>query len=278
MKARETPLVVAGAGGRLGRALGRIWAGRDDIVWQSRSKIDRPGAVALDPIAEPGRLRDLLGGAGAFLCLWSTTPSGGGDPALNAVLARRAFTAVREAGCPRAVFISSSAVYGPGDEPFAENAQIDPPSVYGRSKHEAEKVIEAAAKDGCAWTILRLANVAGADSLPLFGQGPVTLDRLPAGHAPVRSYATPALLARVIDMTLADDQSPPCRILNVAYPDSQSMDALLAAAGRDWNWRPAPPNVQARLTLDVSRLSAELPGLRPAGAARIVAEARAAFA
>jgi nucleoside-diphosphate-sugar epimerase len=189
--------------------------------------------------------------------------------ALNTDLALAAVAAARQAGIGRILIASSQAVYGPAQPLVSEATPCQPVSPYGRAKLQMEQALAGA--EGV--TLLRLGNVAGADSLLLTAsrQAPV-LDRFADGQSPRRSYIGPVTLARVLNRLLdpALDLPP---VLNVASPGLVAMNDLLLAARQPFTWTEAPPSALPRLELDVSRLAALVP-LDPARAGVLVDEAR----
>jgi UDP-glucose 4-epimerase len=64
---------------------------------------------------------------------------------------------------PWLVFASSREVYGrPSQLPVTESCERSPVNVYGRSKLEAERIIEASRHEGLRAAVLRLSNVYGS--------------------------------------------------------------------------------------------------------------------
>lgn len=64
---------------------------------------------------------------------------------------------------PWFIFASSREVYGQPDRlPATEDAQLDPVNIYGRSKVEGERLVEAARDTGIRTAIVRLSNVYGS--------------------------------------------------------------------------------------------------------------------
>lgn len=267
---RAVPLIVTGAGGRIGRLvrLGGVDPGRLAPVWVRRG----PGGdgpvwdmVTDGPPALPA--------GGIVLHLAAVLP-GRGALGQNAEMARALVKADRAAGFSRVVLMSSVAVYAPEDGPIPETRAPAPPSAYGRAKLEVERIL--AAGFGPRLTILRLANLAGADAL-LGGAGrggPVILDPVAGqNEGPVRSYIGPMTLLRALDSllgALADGRELPA-VLNLAQPGALGMASLLDAAGRDWRFGPPRGETVARVEVDVARLMAISP-LPPADPRAILSE------
>lgn len=113
-----------------------------------------PAADALVHCAlvhEPGKFR---GGEG---------DDPGGFRALNVDGSRRLFLAARDAGCRRAVFLSSRAVYGDhrSGETLRETDRPDPDSLYGAVKLAGEEALAALCNDGFQGAVLRATGVYG---------------------------------------------------------------------------------------------------------------------
>jgi hypothetical protein len=202
---------------------------------------------------------------------------------------------VREYGLGPILMCSSAAVYGAAPQPCHEEGPLEGTSIYGRAKiwMEEEMWWPLTAKGPLRICALRIGNVAGADAL--FGAmaaGPVTLDRFPDGSAPRRAYVGPLTLARAMLALLAAPGVPGIAspstgdqaigdtgrgwpAVNLAQPGAIAMDAILAAAGHPFSWRPAPPDALPALEMDLSRLLA-LVSLPTATPESLVAEARLA--
>jgi nucleoside-diphosphate-sugar epimerase len=173
----------------------------------------------------------------------------------------------------RVLLCSSAAVYGHGDGTWRETAAPDPVSPYGKAKLAMEQLATGLRPD-IRLTILRIGNVAGADAI-LGGWRPgFTLDVLPDGRTPRRSYVGPGAFAAILDQLVACWDLPD--LINFALPADVEMGDLLDHAGMDWTARAAAPDSIARVCLDVTRLQDVLGGrLAPATAAAIVADFRA---
>lgn len=267
---RAVPLIVTGAGGRIGRLvrLGGVDPGRLAPVWVRRG----PGGdgPAWDMVTDGP---PALPAGGIVLHLAAVLP-GRGDLGQNAEMARALVKADRAAGFSRVVLMSSVAVYAPEAGPIPETRVPAPPSAYGHAKLEVEQILAAGL--GPRLTILRLANLAGADAL-LGGAGrggPVILDPVAGqNEGPVRSYIGPKTLLRALDRllgALADGRELPA-IVNLAQPGALGMASLLNAAGRDWRFGPPRGETVARVEVDVARLMAISP-LPPADPRAILSE------
>lgn len=226
-------VVVLGAAGRLGRLLRRVFP--HDAVWLTRQDVD---------IEDGAALRAAVRGAEAVLCLAGIT-RGHTDPmALNADLALQTLDAARDAGAGRVFLFSSAAVYGRVEGCVTEQGDTAPLDPYGIAKRQMEHNAAEHAHSHC---ILRLGNVAGADSI-LGGWRPgFQLDAFADGTTPRRSYIGPVRLAQVLADLCSRPDVPP--LINVAAPGTVQMGALLDAAGLPWDPRPADRNTIAEVHL-----------------------------
>jgi hypothetical protein len=249
----ERPIVVTGAGGRLGRLLRRVW-GEEAALWLTRADWDI--GRDLPPALPPG---------GVVLDLAGVTR---GAVEANAAIAAEV-AAMARARDARLIHVSSAAVYPGGPGLMSEDRRPDPPSPYGAAKLAAESAVRAAHPQPA---ILRLGNVAGADAVLGGGARPRLLDPVegqPGG--PVRSYIGPILLAQSLRRRCA---LPLPALLNLAQPHEVAMAGLMTAAGLDWRFGPARGGTLARVVLDTARAEALLP-LPPATPSGLVAEWRA---
>ena len=257
------PLVITGAGGRLGRLLRCLWPEALDRrlapVWFARNS-QIPGVFAWDMGREPapelprGAVILHLAGSVATLAEYRASVV--------------AICAAADAGGARHLFVASSAaVYRPQVQDNREDTPPDPPNAYGLAKLDAEQAARAAigqaTPSGTGLTLLRIGNIAGADAL-LGGNAPgrrVVLDPVPGQNGPERSYIAPTVLAGVFSQLagLAVAAAALPLILNVAQPGRIAMGDLLDAAGRDWGFGPPSDTVLPRLTLNTDRLAALLP-------------------
>ena len=261
-------LVVTGARGRVGALLRAAWDLSDGAgpppLWLSRGA---PGAAGL---AHGGKAARWDGAAltaaargGVLLALAGVAGPGGGN--VQAALAQR--EAARAAGMARMLAVSSLAVYGAVEE-AGEDAPLAPAGAYGADKAAMEAALAEGAEPPV--TVLRLANVVGADSLaPALAAGSATLDRMD-GAGPVRSWIGAAALLDAA-RALAAMAAPPA-LLNLGQAPPLAMGALLEAAGCDVDWREGPSGAAPLATMDLSRLMATPAATPRADAARLVAE------
>ncbi len=231
-------VVVLGGNGKLGRLLAHVFP--RPVTWLTRKDVD---------IRNGNSLRDALTGADAVLCLAGVTHGRPEPMEANVDLARNTLDAARDVGAGRVFLFSSAAVYGHLSGALSEDGPTAPLSPYGKSKLVMEKMAVGHAHPN---TVLRLGNVAGADAI-LGGWKPgFTLDTLADGSTPRRSYIGPVRLAGVLADLCAVHGLP--ALMNVAAPGSVEMGALLEAAQKDWQPRPAQAETIAQVTLDTSRL------------------------
>jgi nucleoside-diphosphate-sugar epimerase len=265
-------LLVTGAAGRVGRALRAVWgenlAGSMPILWQSRSLEGAAGLcwdIGQNP--PPSLPTGLI-----VLHLAGKTSGTPEVLAQNATATEAVCAATLVARGAHVFVMSSAAVYAPGPLPLSEDVAPAPVSPYGVAKLAAERVAAAVlAGSGTGLTILRLANLAGADAL-LGNAAPgkmVTLDPI-AGQAggPERSYIGPRVLAQVLATLIlrmaAGGVLPD--VINLAQQPPVSMAALLQARGQDWVFGLPRSDAVARVVLDTGRLAGltDLPQTSPA--------------
>ena len=255
-------LLVLGASGAVGRLVTAAWrADRVDLRCQSRAQIDTPGWSCFDPLGAPDRLEDAMRAADVALNLAGPVPRAGKsvDLSLHTTLAIATLNAAQRTGLRHVFLASSAAVYGARGGLHRETDRPDPGADYGVAKQAMEAAIGdwvAATHGPPKTTILRIGNIVGADQL--LGRPdhePTLLDRFPDGASPRRSYIGPITLARVLAELVtksAECDLPP--VLNIAAPGSVEMSALLSAAGRAFDTRPAPTSAIPDVTLDTGLL------------------------
>lgn len=263
--------VFLGASGRIGQLLRAVWRDNADLCmdWQFRTaKTNTENAFIWPHLAELDPLlthATAVGGLdGLFVFLGASRAGDKTDAAqmaLNVSLVDQALKAAAAAQIPRVIIASSSAVYGGGHGvPFQESDALDPVNAYGKAKQEMETLCRLrAAEFGIEVCVLRIGNVAGADALLgaaadwRTGDAPRQLDIYPDGDGPRRSYIGPSRLAQVL-RSLALRVEPLAQVVNVAAPRPVSMNALLDAAGIDWEPRYVPASPLQDIVLDCSRL------------------------
>lgn len=260
-------ILLTGASGRVGRMVYHHWPDMaPDLALTPQYRRNAPvGALLWNPLDGPGGLVDHIAQTGrrprAIIALAGVIPGPGRDLSLNRTIAEATLAAAHDAGVPRVLLASSSAVYGAGcGTPFVEDAPCAPVNAYGTAKRDMEATCgpwRARGLDICA---LRIGNVAGADALLLnvawAGAGEAAVvDRFADGGGPVRSYIGPATLAAVL-ATLCRHAGPLPHVLNIAAPAPVAMTALAEAAGAPYQMRPAPPGAHQHITLDCRCLEA----------------------
>lgn len=271
------PLVVTGAGGRVGRLLRAAWAEAPpeglQVIWSMRHGGDLPWTIGAGP-APP------LPRGAVVLHLAGTTRGEGVNEAASRALAVCA--AAHTCGARHVFVASTAAVYDPGPQPLPETSAPDPRSPYGMAKLQMERAVADRSRtraDAPPVTILRIGNVMGADALSAaIGRGGVvTLDPV-EGRAggPERSCIGPAALFGVVTAlarrAVRGEALPP--VLNVAQEPPLAMADLLTAAGSAWRWGADNPAVVPRVALDTGLLQI-LVRMMPATAAGLISEWRA---
>jgi len=253
-------VLVTGGSGRVGRALQAIWRAKPlanlKIISQARQSVPS-GGLQWDigqnppPLLPNGLI--VLHLAGKI----SGTPE---ELAQNAVATKAVCLAALEARARHVFIMSTAAVYAPGPLPIDEATPPAPQSPYGLSKLTAEQVAVRLLQRRV--TILRLANLAGADALLGPARDEVMLDPIegqPGG--PERSYIGPRVLAQTLaglmQMTVNGATLPP--ILNLAQQPPVAMADLLQAHGVKWRFGPPRAGAVARVVLNTDRLAAIVP-------------------
>ena len=171
-----------------------------------------------------------------------------------------AYRLAKSLGAIRFVQASSYAVYEPGTA-WPDEAAPRTYIGYGGAKRRTEDWLLA--QDDLPLTILRLANVAGADSLQLSQSDELSIDQWPDGSDPVRSYVSPIVLAdclRQIANEPGAERWPP--VLNFATAHNISMADLAAEAGAAINRRSARADARQFASCDCSKARRVFAGLR----------------
>lgn len=270
---RRGKIIVLGATGKLGRMVCRLWPSRGELVTIARKEgladiTWKPGDDVPAVMASETR---------AILALWGATSGVLSD---NARLAEAALDLAVVVGARQVVHMSSAAVYGVADRALHEADALQPVGPYGVAKRDMEDAIAVWHRrngEAVRSIVLRLGNVAGADSLgqSLRRRPSVALDRFADGTGPQRSYIGPVDLVRVFKFLTKDIAISGA--YNVAAPQVTAMADIVTAAGMDVRWTSAPPGAVQSIVLDTSKLGRLLPDLRIASSpAELVAQARAA--
>ena len=253
-------VLVTGGSGRVGRALQAIWRANPltnlRIIWQARQSVSS-GCLQWDIGQNPP---PLLPNGLIVLHLAGKTSGTPEALAQNAVATEAVCMAALEARARHVFIMSTAAVYAPGPLPLDEATTPAPQSPYGLSKLTAEQVAVRLMQRRV--TILRLANLAGADALLGTARDEVMLDPIkgqPGG--PERSYIGPRVLAQVLaglmQMAVNGATLPP--ILNLAQQPPVAMADLLQAHGVKWRFGPPRAGAVARVVLNTDRLAAVVP-------------------
>lgn len=271
--------LLLGAQGKAGRALRQAWIDTPPHAFEIVPVARHPQHEAVLPWTGQGT-RPVPGDVRAIIAMWGVTHGTPAELKANSSLAIKALNLAEQIGAATVLHCSSAAVYGHRAEPMTEDMALVPASDYAQSKVDMEQAIAAwhRAHPGVPVksVILRIGNVAGADSLFLnLARGKaITLDRFGDGQGPRRSYVSMQDMARMVEALLRD----PSRdgIFNIAAPDPTDMAAIADAAGAEVAWRPAPDGANPVLHLDTTRLARVLPPDPAWGdAAHLVRAARA---
>ncbi|PIE14069.1 MAG: NAD-dependent epimerase [Rhodobacterales bacterium] len=270
-KQQKPAVLVLGRNGKLGRLLSRIWDAHPPegrlVHWQARKNFNGVGLVWQPGDPVPTDLPEI----GAIVALWGITPGPGRDVAENRTLALAAMELGAALNADRVLHCSSAAVYDPAPYPLPESAAQGAASgaagaeqrgnAYGRAKLDMEAVVaEWAAEhpEGPAQCAMRIANVAGADSLfaAISGGDTITLDRFADGTGPRRSYLSPRGLAVAIEALLNCPRAALPAVVNIAAAGAMAMEDIARAFGCHIEWRDAPASAVPLVELDVTRLTA----------------------
>lgn len=256
-------VLVLGAGGRVGRLLAAFWHARPPVavkpIFQTSGVIPKEMGTSFVHWRADGDVSDLPR-ARTVVMLWGVTPGSRQKMDRNIELGLRALEIATRIGAQRLLVASSSAVYtGAGSGPHAEGDALPAPgNTYSAAKLEMERAIRERQKagHGPAVSILRLANVIGADSL--FGNlqpgGEVILDRFASGGGPLRSYLTVDDLAYVLEVLASCPQATLPPVVNVAGSHALAMANLVEQAEGRVVWRAAPHTAQERVEMDATLL------------------------
>ena len=268
-------VLLLGANGKLGRMLRFQWSSSGpDII-----PIVRKPLPTGERVWAPGDDTAELPRVDAVLALWGRTSGTEVELTENVSLGVSAMELGMALGAGHVIHCSSAAVYKPGATPRTE-AQTDPQNLYGKSKLAMEQAVSAfqSLNGGPKASILRIGNVAGADSLfvNLARRKVIELDTFADGSGPQRSYIAPRDLAHVIEMVLQHPPEEGLRVMNVAAPRVTAMADIVKATGTALHRKAADAAAAPMVALDVTQQQAlaVLPD-SAADAAYLVTEARA---
>jgi nucleoside-diphosphate-sugar epimerase len=272
-------ILMLGASGKVGRLMRAHWPGSGlRAIWQGRRLGAAPGWTAWQP-GQP------LPAAPVVALLAGVTAGPPEALAENTRIGLAVAQAALQAGARHVLLFSTMAIYGrTPDGDATEAAAPDGPNAYGLSKLAMEQAMaKALAGSGTGLTALRIGNVAGADLLgDRVARGlAITLDRFADGQGPLRSYAGPGLLVRVVRglASAVLDGRPLPAVLNVAGQRPVAMADLMQAAGLPFVWTEAGPNAIQRIAMDCRALAALVPPVADAEtAAGVAAEWKAGTA
>ena len=199
------------------------------------------------------------------------------DAAINVGGTANLLEAVRTAGSPRVVFVSTGgAIYGEGAGkalPLGENAPIEPFSAYGQSKFAAEGYVALYERlYGLSGVSLRLGNVYGPRQDPLGEAGVIAIfcGKLRAGERPTvfgdgtqtRDYIYVGDVVAAALAAAESEASGPINIGSGIETDVLELARALAEIDGAENFDPefAPPRAGEvqRISLDASRAEREL--------------------
>ena len=169
---------ISGGAGFLGLHLARRLLGDGgavrilDVVPLDDAELERSVEELRGDVRDPGAARKLVEGADVLVHAAAALPIRGSRDEINAVnVGGTAITlaAASEAGVSRAIFISSTAVYGvPKVHPIHEDALLVGVGPYGESKIEAERVCLEFADRGLEVVIVRPKTFIGPERLGVF--------------------------------------------------------------------------------------------------------------
>jgi len=199
------------------------------------------------------------------------------DAAINVGGTANLLEAMRGAGSPRLVFVSTGgAIYGEGEGkqlPLDESAPIEPFSAYGQSKFAAEGYLALYERlYDLSGVSLRLGNVYGPRQDPLGEAGVIAIfcGRLQAGERPTvfgdgtqtRDYIYVGDVVAAALAAAASAFNGPINIGSGIETDVLELARQLAEIARSESFEPefAPPRAGEvqRISLDASRAASEL--------------------
>ncbi|MDX2024822.1 NAD(P)-dependent oxidoreductase [Microcella sp.] len=262
----ERPVLVTGAGGRLGQALLRLAAAGPMSIVPMAGPRASSGVRALD-VADADAVQTAVGEIRPRAIIHLAALVGAAcaaDPeraaAVNVRGTAHIAAAAREHGAERIVFLSTAAVYGDQrPRPVTEDDPVSLAGAYATTKLEAEQLL---AESGVASTSLRVFNIYGpgmrdslVNRLLSGGDEPVALNGLDGF---VRDYVHVDDVARAV-LAAVESTVNGMRVLNIGSGIARSNRDLLATLPAD---RLAPvtigPEVDSYSCADITRAQTEL--------------------
>lgn len=160
-------IVLTGSSGRIGRAVHRALSDLHDVTGIDLTAAET--TLTVGDVTDAGTMKRILAGADAIVHVAALhAPHVGACPEsefvrVNVDATRRLAEIAREAGVPRFVFTSTTALYGhavaaSGCTWIDESTAPVPRTIYHRTKLEAERVLEEYAGARMAVRVLRMAR------------------------------------------------------------------------------------------------------------------------
>ncbi len=272
---------ITGASGNVGREVSKALAkAGHELVLLSRSQTnDLPdGSMYYTDLADTAGLSDIITKERPDIVIHLAAMIGGAcedDPHMaeqvNVEATKQLARLSAKYGVARFIFTSSAAVYNQLDHsPTDEQSNIDPQSVYGKTKLAAEQALgKIAVSSNLLVTILRPFNIYGpeftnslvyklAHSTP---DSPVILNGLDTFY---RDYIHIDDVVKVLSRLETDKQTESCVVYNVASgvsTNNATLIAALEARGREvhYNVKESPPSYS---WADIHKAQTEL-GFQP---------------
>src|SRR5436190_11688776 len=239
-----------------------------DLAPLDDSELERSVEELRGDVRDPSATARLVDGADVLVHAAAALPiqaSRDGIRSVNVEGAAVVLAAALEAGVPRAVLISSTAVYGiPKHHPLREDAPLVGVGHYGESKIDAERVARRAARRGLETVILRPKTLIGPERLGVFEilfhwiREGRRIPILGDGSNRYQLLAVEDLVAATLSAADADVAGETFNIGATEFGTVRSdLESLIAHAGSGSRLRPVParPAELALRALELLRLS-----------------------
>src|SRR2546428_11921456 len=249
---------ISGGAGFLGLHLARrlLADGHDvrtlDVVPLGDAELERSVEELRGDIRDPNRVGELVEGADVLVHAAAALPIQASRESIRSVNVGGTATllaAAREAGLGRAIFVSSTAVYGvPEKHPIEEDDPLHGVGSYGESKIEAERVCLDFVRRGLEAVIIRPKTFIGPERLRAFPI-PFALGRAGRGTYTPRDGAQRHQLLAVEDLVeavllAASADGVAGEAINIGAADfgtvREDLRALIDHAGSSSRLRPVP--------------------------------------